>query len=478
MSKTKDKSYALGRQGIKYKLKIAFYLMSILPWLVCLYLVSEYILPNVGLRSEVILAVIISIIIAGGGFLVVKEIFDRILSVSKNVDRLASGDLDIMLEVAREDEVGHLSSALNQFTQRIRSNMDELKTYSQKTAEINLEINKRIFMLSNLLQISSLISKGGKLDEILRLAISKSRLLVNSKIAYFFLREEEEGDKFIARAADGVKLEDILPVKIDIHDKIFGKLIQSGLPFAIDREHPLSKDSEKLLSEKLKINNTLAVPVQLRDRIIGILGIGGTGSIQYSDDDIEILGLFAKQLAIALENDILAKRLQKLEIKDELTGLYNEVYIFNRLDEEIRRAIAYQRPCAFIMLRLDNFEDYSKNFGLVDTESALKKIASLVKSATSEVDRVARTGNHEFAAVLPEKNKRQAQTIADNIRKKVENAFVKETDDRKKITVSGSVSENPLDGVNAQELMDKAKELLEYAQKEGSNHIVIAAKRK
>jgi len=153
------------------------------------------------------------------------------------------------------------------------------------------------------------------------------------------------------------------------------------------------------------------------------------------------------------------------------------VFIRNRLEEEIKRAIIYRRPCAFIILNIDNFQQFHKNFGLLQAEVTLKKIASLIRDSFTEVDRVARAGDNEFAVVLPERNKRQAQEIAEEIRKKIDSAFSKERDVNKRLTVSGGVSENPLDGVNAEELITQAKEALNSAKTQGKNRIGILSQK-
>lgn len=85
---------------------------------------------------------------------------------------------------------------------------------------------------------------------------------------------------------------------------------------------------------------------------------------------------------------------------------------------------------------------------------------------------MARVGDNEFAVVLPEKNKRQAQDIAEVTREKIESGFIKEQDMHKRLTISGGVSENPLDGIVADELISKAKELLNLAKVQGKNRIV------
>jgi diguanylate cyclase (GGDEF)-like protein len=455
----KYKNLSLSNRGIKYKLKIAFYLVYILPLLIYVYVVSNYILPYVGLKLNITLP-FLSIIIALLGFWVIKEVSDHVLSVSSEAKLIADGDIDRRLDIERSDEIGDLNRALNQLTARIRNDMNELKSYREKTSEINLEIQRHVSTLSNLLQISYLISQDTRLEEILKLVTEKSRLLSESDLAYLFLREETT-DVFHLKEADGINAQDISNIEIKPEDEIFHALVKAHKPLILDQDNPLQASLAAYFLEKFKLKNTLVLAIYLKGRISAILGIGNNrDTFSYKNDDMKFLDIFAKQVAIALENDILVRRLEKLEIKDPLTGLYNDTFIRGRLDEEIKRAIIHQRPCAFVILSINNFQDFRKNFGSLESETNLKKVAFLIRDAVTEIDRVARIQDAEFAIVLPEKSKRQAQRVAEEIKKKIESTFSQEPDINKRLAVTAGVSENPLDGVRAEELISKAKEAL------------------
>ncbi|MDP2910950.1 MAG: hypothetical protein Q8N76_01250, partial [Candidatus Omnitrophota bacterium] len=60
----------------------------------------------------------------------------------------------------------------------------------------------------------------------------------------------------------------------------------------------------------------------------------------------------------------------------------------------------------------------------------------------------------------------QSANIAEEIRKKIET-------DLKKVTVSIGVSENPIDGSTAEELMAKAEKLAHNAKSLGKNRIAV-----
>lgn len=460
-----QKDLSISTQGLNYKLRIAVYLMAILPLLVCLYLVSNYILPNVGVKVDIVVSIVVSIFIAFVGFFFIKEVFDHVLSVTSAAKLIAAGDINCKVETQYNDEVGDLGSALNQLTDRMRSNMEELKTFSEKTTEINMAIKENVLVLSSLLQISSLISQGTEIDDILKIAIQNSRLLAYSDVAYLLFRVENQ-DMFIMKLVEGNIVAGLSEITIKTEEKIFSNYIFKKNILIIDKENLLPEDEEHGFGEKFGLKNTLALPVYLKGRMIAIIGIGNSQEgFLYKKTDAELLELFAKLIAIALENDMLTQRVEKLEIKDALTGLYNAMFIRNRLQEEIKRAIIYQRPCAFILLCIDNFQEFQLNFGDLQTELVLKKMTSLIRHSVSEIESIARFEDDKFCIVLPEKNKRQALETAENIRKKIEFIFSEEQDIKKRLTLSGSISENPLDGIDAQELINKAQSLLNTNKK-------------
>lgn len=465
--------FSLNSRTVKQKLMVAFQLMSILPFLVCVYLLSVFIFSKSGIRLEIIIYLIVSAFLAIVGFLVIKEVFDRITCVTNEAKIIAAGDIGRNLEVEHNDEVGELGGILNQLTHRIRSNMDELNNYSEKTTQINIEIQKKIIVLSNLMQISALISGGSKFEEILKISVEKARTLANSEIA-FLLFKNELNNSLSIKVADGLKSEYLMTVEINDKDDIYNKAFNLNKLLILDKQNSLEANLTVDFLTKFQVKNCLAMPIFLRGSVKAVLGIANTrDDFSYSKSDIELLDIFSKQIAVAIENDILAHRVEKLEIKDTLTGAYNRFFIQNRLQEEINRAIAYQRPCAFVIFDIDNFKNYRDKFGSICAESALKKVAILIRDCISEVDRVGRTDDDEFSLILPEKNKRQAQEVAEEIFKKMQTTFCADQDSSKCLTLSAGVSENPLDGVHVEQLTAKAKELLQKAKAGGKNRIIV-----
>ncbi|MEI6863360.1 MAG: GGDEF domain-containing protein, partial [Candidatus Omnitrophota bacterium] len=159
-------------------------------------------------------------------------------------------------------------------------------------------------------------------------------------------------------------------------------------------------------------------------------------------------------------------------IKDDLTDLYNKTFIMNRLEEEIRRAIFYQRPCSFIAFNIDNFRKFRDTYGELAAEEALKRVAKIIRDNLTPVGKAARIGGDDFAMLLPEKNKKEAVYIAEELRKKIETANLLRQGTAS-LTVCCGVGENPIDGSTAEEIYKKAVAAVKEAKSLGKNRVAV-----
>jgi diguanylate cyclase (GGDEF)-like protein len=184
---------------------------------------------------------------------------------------------------------------------------------------------------------------------------------------------------------------------------------------------------------------------------MGVLGVGNNkDDFCFTSEFLDILNLFSLDIALICEHKRLSLKVDALEIYDYLTGLYNEKFMINRFEEEIRRATTYQRPCGFLLMEISNFDSYQKNFGLIEAEKLLKKIANIFKESLRQIDIIGRMGANKIGVILIERNKRECQRVADKLREELNYIF------QDKVRFVFSVAENPIDGTTAQELIQCA----------------------
>lgn len=461
------------RKGLKYKLMIAFSVMSLIPLLSCTYLISIHIFPNLQDIVDVSVVMLIAVMISVLGLSLAKGLINPVIDMAIEARLIASGEFDRKILVKQDDEVGNLGDSINAMTQRIKNNLDELRMYGQKTREINIEIHKKILALSSILQIGDVISSGSMdLDAVLEMAVQKASMVFDAGFGALYMLRIKEAD-FVAKFQYNLEEERLQDVVIkDSGSGPLGRAIESRTILIVDEGIKGSKAVEDF-KKSYGLKNFLAIPIYSGRRNLGLLVVGNRlDGFKFKVDDIDLIKVFAKQITIAIENNILLKKAEELAIIDELTGLFNKNYILSRLEEEIKRAIFYQRPCSFIVFNIDNFRVYRESKGEISAEDALKKAAKLIKDNVPPMAKLGRIGGDEFAVLLPEKNKREAANIADDIRKKIELAsLVKEG--MMTFTVSAGVSENPIDGSTREELFKRAAEALQAAKLQGKNRVGV-----
>ena len=122
---------------------------------------------------------------------------------------------------------------------------------------------------------------------------------------------------------------------------------------------------------------------------------------------------------------------------------------------------------------MDDFKDFYAVHGEAKSMALLKELGAIMQDSVTEIDKVGRLCEDKFGIILPERNKRQSANIGEEIRKKIEAALGKSALPGKKLTVSIGVSENPIDGSTADELMEKAERLSRNAKALGKNRVAV-----
>lgn len=456
---------AVAPTGMRSKLLWAFVLMSVVPLAMLLLMAAWFAFPSVRdfyhlerwfplitipqaanwwLFSLLVLTVVISLL--GGVYLAVR-IIEPVIDLSHEATQLAEGREVRELPVRHDDELGDLTRALNHLTSRIRTNMDELKQFGERTTQMNLEIHKRLVMLSGLLQIGELISQPAELGVILDLVVERLASLDAQGFSFLCLQPMEEFPVNLHRA-QGIDLRDLKSVVFDT-----GQMV-------VDATHPPTELMTPMW-EELKQPNLMVQPVLVRNRAVGILGIGNHHqAYAWSSEVMDLVAVFAKQLSLAIENELLLRKNKALAIHDELTGAYTDSYVRQRLAEEIKRAMTYRRPCALALFAIRDLAGYRQRRGQPEADRVLRKVVRLIQESITEIDRVGRLEGNEIAVLMPERNKRQAMELMEEICRRAAAAFSSASDPQGQPTLLGAVAENPLDGATAEELLTKASAAL------------------
>ncbi len=462
----------LEKEGVKYKLIIAFFLMSVVPLLSMVYVLVDYIISGLPVSTMQIASILLCVLwLSLGGYILARRIIHPVVDLASETKNIADGHYETKVTLKRQDELGDVASSINTITDKIRGYMGELHEYSKKTALLNVRIHRKVLTLTNLMRLGDLISSGAAFKEVTDFATEKiaAEMYEDGGFCAIFIKGKEREyslRSFFNSSGRDIDTDDI-GLKLSSLEKFF-----SGNEYLSVDSRPLTKPWEKEFGEKLGRMNVILFPMTVTGSVVGVVMFANFGEkVEFNEEDIEGIIAFGKELVLGYQSFLAEEMVKSLEVIDTLTGLYTFSFLEQRLEEEIKRSIHYQRPCALLVINVDDFEGYSDRQGPEKAEHLLKKLGSFLRGAMPPLGKVAKFGHSEFGVILPEQNKREGLEMGEDIRRKIgEMKISPRPGDR--ITVSIGVGENPIDGSNAEEIIARARHYAGKAREQGKNRVV------
>ena len=160
-------------------------------------------------------------------------------------------------------------------------------------------------------------------------------------------------------------------------------------------------------------------------------------------------------------------------VTDGLTGLYNQTYFKKILEKTIyNQRRSGESSFALVFLDLDHFKQYNDRCGHLLGDEALRICAEIINKNLRNGDIAVRYGGEEFALLLPKLDRHTAFSVAERIRKGIEehNFSRQELLDSGNLTISGGISLFPDSGATSNEIIQAADKEL-YKAKERRNSI-------
>lgn len=221
----------------------------------------------------------------------------------------------------------------------------------------------------------------------------------------------------------------------------------------------------------VQTKSLIAAPLLEDNRLLGVLIVHQCLNPRlWTASELSLVAAVADQVAVAISHARLFAQVKYQSITDGLTGLYNHVYLKNRLTEELRKAQRKDVPCSLLMLDLDWLKQINDNFGHPVGDNAIRQVAWTLKNLLRSGDTAARYGGEEFSVILPETPLSEAHLIAERLCRQVNNCFIPGLG---KISVSVGCATYPIHADSPESLIDKADKALYLAKRSGRNQVAI-----
>ncbi len=235
---------------------------------------------------------------AGKEIPVIVATFHGSEEVAIEVFRLGARDY-LIKPYEVEEMLAAIDRALSQ-QRRFRAEKDELMA---DVAHANKQLERRVKELHILSGIGKAVTSLLDVEKILQRIVEAATYLTGADEAFLMLVDEETGELYM-RAVQGMgKKYQRFRQKVD--DSMAGRVVRTGQPIRIGR------GKSEVVTGYL-VRDLLNVPLKVRGRVIGVLGVDNvTAKGGFSENDEYLLSALADYAAIAIDNARLYELMQE-----------------------------------------------------------------------------------------------------------------------------------------------------------------------
>jgi diguanylate cyclase (GGDEF)-like protein/PAS domain S-box-containing protein len=319
--------------------------------------------------------------------------------------------------------------------------------------------------------------------ELMQKSLDEIELLTGSKVSFYHLVEEDQQTLTLFAWSSATTQQFCKAQGVGMHYPVneagvWADCIRQRRPI-IHNDYPNLENRKGLPAGHSPLQRELVVPIFHEDRIVSVLGVGNKPT-NYTEQDIELVEFISglvwsivSQKQAEERIQILNNQLEKLVMIDELTGMSNRRSFFSRGKEEINRVQRYPEPLSLIMLDIDRFKKINDTYGHDAGDSALLKFSSIFQHVIRDVDHAARLGGEEFGILLPNTEQKEAQIIAERLRRKIAATSFDFQEKPIKMTASLGVATYKMPALSLDELLHCADTAMYQAKKAGRNQVQV-----
>jgi len=278
-------------------------------------------------------------------------------------------------------------------------------------------------------------------------------------------------------------------VTVFVHDEKSGALVprahRRGLDSYLGTSIPPGVIDDTNVAEAFRFESVIkqvesdrllaAVPALSGGAKLGVVAVSAplSGTSDEKAQRVEMFESALKDIAETIAYALRAVTLQTRAYEDDLTGLGNRGLFDERLAETVALSLRKNQPLSLILVDIDRFKEVNDTHGHQVGDRVLREVAALLAGSLRRYDTAYRYGGEELALILPQTVARDAATLAERIRAKLE----KKSFLSKKLRVTASFGVASLGGQTLSEvaLIAAADAELYKAKSNGRNRVEPAS---
>jgi diguanylate cyclase (GGDEF)-like protein len=219
-------------------------------------------------------------------------------------------------------------------------------------------------------------------------------------------------------------------------------------------EGVLGPDQCREVKKALQITRVATVPLVMEGEAFGICLF----MFASEEPDVELLELVAGHTTLALKDIASGEEAARFGGIDPVTWAHSRTYFLESLEAEVARAKRFGREACVVLFDIDDFGEFNGSYGHTMGDRLLRAVAMSLAAPLSAPEFVARYGGDEFAMLLPEAMRQDAQlVIKEAVRDLSELSIFENNADSGGVSVCCAMVSYPEDGSSREELLAAAE---------------------
>ena len=221
---------------------------------------------------------------------------------------------------------------------------------------------------------------------------------------------------------------------------------------------------ERYLLQKFNVKQIKFIPLIIKNQIEGLM-ISTQDITADSAEDFSLMSLVYTNL-------VYESQPKYMDVEDQLTGFYNQLFCKRILEKEIDRSKRTLSPLSVVKISIDKFIEMETALGKPVVDDIIKKVATLIKQTSRLPDYICRTSDNEFTLVLVNCGRKGAVIRSERLRDALhkENYIVAGMS----ISISQGISEYPTLASDGAAVDASAFKALNFISAKGGDRICLS----
>jgi two-component system phosphate regulon sensor histidine kinase PhoR len=230
------------------------------------------------------------------------------------IEAMRSGASDYITKPFKAEQllaaVGRVLSSSQRWKEMMRAEGEAIETED--------DLGRRVLELETLAQIGRSVTVMLDLDEVLATVVESAVQLTGAEEGSLLLLDDVSGELYM-RASKNFDDEFVRTFRVQVQDSLAGQVVETGKVVLLDARSP------KKIKTAYLVHSLIYVPLQVRGRTIGVLGVDNRkAGLELDEHDATVMMAMADYAAIAIENAQLLNRSEAERRKLETILLQTE----------------------------------------------------------------------------------------------------------------------------------------------------------